>query len=143
MAKVRTMLQFINDSKKSSKYYEQAPNYLDEQTDNILGMRTVKEGTAFAGAFCNWIMEVASINEMDLVPARFISNNFQREALDSKSTSGGLFTDTNWYKIIKLKNSISKDDTVEGITHKINAILTGEEIEIEKVTDDEFFDNLF
>ncbi|MGL5316244.1 MAG: hypothetical protein ACRC92_23500 [Peptostreptococcaceae bacterium] len=139
----RTLLAFIKESAKSEKYYKEAPDYLEEQTDNILGMRTVKEGTAFAGAFCNWIMEVASVNEMDLVPARNISNNFQREALDSKSTKGGLFSETAWFKIIQLKNSVTSNDSTEDIERKIIAILNGESIEIEKKSDDSFLNDIF
>lgn len=139
----RTLLQFIKESAKSEKYYKEAPDYLEEQTNNILGMRTVKEGTAFAGAFCNWIMEVASVNDMDLVSARNISNNFQREALDSKSTEGGLFSETAWFKIIQLKKSVSANDSTDDIERKIIAILNGESIEIEKKSDDSFINNLF
>lgn len=138
-----TLLQFLRKSAKSEKYYTNAPDYLEEQTNNILGMRTVKEGTAFAGAFCNWIMEVASINDLDLVVARYISNNFQREALDSKSTSGGLFTETAWYKIIELKNSIKSDTSLDEIELKITAIFNGEDIEIEKQDNSNFIDSLY
>lgn len=131
-----TMLDMLHESKKSMKYAGaiNEQEYLDNQASTVLNMRTVKEGTAFAGAFANWIFEKARLHNLDLIAARHLGDLIQQEALDSKHTVGGKgFMDSQWYKLTYLKNSCYRDN-YNKILEKIDKILGDENYD--PVTDD-------
>lgn len=132
-----TMLDMLHESKKSMKYASKIneQDYLDNQASTVLNMRTVKEGTAFAGAFANWIFEKARVHGYDLVLARHLGDLIQQEALDSKHTTGGKgFMDSQWYKLVSLKNSCYRDNYDE-ILKKIEQIMNGTYVEPEDKDD--------
>lgn len=132
-----TMLDMLHESKKSMKYAGKIneQDYLDNQASTILNMRTVKEGTAFAGAFANWIFEKARVHGYDLVLARHLGDLIQQEALDSKHTTGGKgFMDSQWYKLVSLKNSCYRDNYDE-ILKKIEQIINNTYVEPEDKDD--------
>ena len=138
-----TMLDMLHESKKSMKYAGKIneQDYISNQQSTVLNMRTVKEGTAFAGAFANWIFEKARVHNYDMCLARHLGDLVQQEALDSKHTVGGQgFMDSQWYKITDLKNKCY-NDTYDMILEKINKILDEEPVEQNKNDydfDDEF-----
>lgn len=138
-----SMLEMLEDSPKSLKYSSaiNEEDYLDNQASTVLNMRTVKEGTAFAGSFANWLFEKARLHNYDLAIARHLGDLIQQEALDSKHTVGGKgFMDSKWYKITDLKNSCYKD-TYDVILSKINNILDEDDtptVHEEYDFDDEF-----
>lgn len=138
-----TMLEMLEESEKSLKYSGaiDEQDYINNQASTILNMRTVKEGTAFAGAFANWIFEKSRIHNYDMCLARHLGDLIQQEALDSKHTTGGKgFMDSQWYKITDLKNKCYQD-TYDMILAKVNAILDEEPAEKDKNDydfDDEF-----
>lgn len=132
-----TMLDMLHESKKSMKYASKINegDYLDNQASTVLNMRTVKEGTAFAGAFANWIFEKARVHGYDLVLARHLGDLIQQEALDSKHTTGGKgFMDSQWYKLVSLKNSCYRDNYDE-ILKKIEQIINNTYVEPEDKDD--------
>lgn len=132
-----TMLDMLHESKKSMKYAGtiNEQDYLDNQASTVLNMRTVKEGTAFAGAFANWIFEKARVHGYDLVLARHLGDLIQQEALDSKHTTGGKgFMDSQWYKLVSLKNSCYRDNYDE-ILKKIEQIMNNTYVEPEDKDD--------
>ena len=132
-----TMLDMLHESKKSMKYAGKIneQDYLDNQASTVLNMRTVKEGTAFAGAFANWIFEKARVHGYDLVLARHLGDLIQQEALDSKHTTGGKgFMDSQWYKLVSLKNSCYRDNYDE-ILKKIEQIMNNTYVEPEDKDD--------
>lgn len=138
-----SMLEMLEESEKSLKYSGaiDEQDYISNQQSTVLNMRTVKEGTAFAGAFANWIFEKARVHNYDMCLARHLGDLVQQEALDSKHTVGGQgFMDSQWYKITDLKNKCY-NDTYDMILEKINKILDEEPVEQNKNDydfDDEF-----
>lgn len=127
----RTVVDLIKESPKSMKYAGEIneQDYLDNQASTILNMRTVKEGTAFAGAFANWIFNACKNlpARPNLEFARVIGDKIQQEALDSKHTVGGKgFMDSKWYKITALKGNCYRDP-YNIILDKINKIMDEEE----------------
>lgn len=121
----------VQGKKKNEKYYLPGglteSNILDMHLQNILNMRTVNEGTATAGSFCNKIMEIASNYSLNLVESRTISDIFQRVALDSKHTGAvGGYKASDWFQIaellIKVRRGVSRDE----IRKQLLEILKGE-----------------
>lgn len=132
-----TMLDMLHESKKSMKYAGKIDeeDYLDNQASTVLNMRTVKEGTAFAGSFANWIFEKARLHGMDLVLARHLGDLIQQEALDSKHTTGGKgYQDSSWFKLVDLKNKCYRD-SYDDILRKIDSILNGTYVEEQEEND--------
>lgn len=132
-----SMLDMLHESKKSMKYADKIDeqNYLDNQASTVLNMRTVKEGTAFAGSFANWIFEKARLHGMDLVLARHLGDLIQQEALDSKHTTGGKgYQDSSWFKLVDLKNKCYRD-SYDDILRKIDSILNGTYVEEQEQND--------
>lgn len=126
-----TMLDMLHASNKSMKYAGRIneQDYLDNQASTVLNMRTVKEGTAYAGSFANWLFEKARLHGMDLVLARHLGDLIQQEALDSKHTTGGKgFQDSVWFKLVNLKNKCYRD-SYDDILRKIELILNGEYVD--------------
>ncbi|MGL5317052.1 MAG: hypothetical protein ACRC92_27580 [Peptostreptococcaceae bacterium] len=131
---MKTILDLLNEgAKKNEKYY--IPEGVTSEkveiaySSNILNMKTVKEGTANAGAFCNRIMEVACTNNIDIIESRVISDIFQRIALDSKHDgNGGSYKDSDWYQISEMMNWTKRGTSLEVIEEKLLKILTGEVI---------------
>lgn len=129
------LIDMIEESSKSKKYSTgvDLPDYLDNYLENIKNMLTVKEGTALAGGFCNWIMEVARNYNLDMVTARAISNRLQRVALDSKHTSGiSNFMELPWAKLATLRNDIDKNTNRETIRDIIDSIINEEDVDYDK-----------
>lgn len=139
---VRTYEEIFNASKKSkefSKGKSELPNYLDNHLENVRNMLTVQEGTAIAGGFCNWVMEVARNYGLDMVVARGLSNRLQRVALDSKHTTGiANYKELAWCQLAELKKRRTKYQTVEEIELIIDQIIDGEV----QANDQEFEDDI-
>lgn len=137
-----SMLEMLESSSKSMKYAEaiEEESYVENQAGTILNMRTVKEGTAFAGAFANWIFDKARNHGLDLTVARHLGNLIQQEALDSKHTTGGKgYQDAKWYKITELQYKCNKD-SFEEIMKKIEAIMNDEEVKEDKKSGNDDFE---
>lgn len=137
MSTPHSMLDMLHQSQKSMKYANKINeiDYLDNQSSTVLNMRTVKEGTAFAGSFANWIFEKARLNGLDLSIARHLGDLIQQEALDSKHTVGGKgFMDSQWYKLVNLKNTCYRD-SYDKIIEKIEAIMNNTYVEETEVDD--------
>lgn len=118
----------VEGEKKNKKYYKGGMSFDDIQSaykQNILNMRTVQEGTATAGAFCNRIMEIASNHGVNMVDARVISDIFQRIALDSKhdGVSGG-YKKLDWFRIAELLKKVKKGVTRDYIRNELLAYLS-------------------
>ncbi|MGL4358273.1 MAG: hypothetical protein ACRCSY_06215 [Cetobacterium sp.] len=99
-------------------------------------MKTVKEGTASAGAFCNRIMEIASnsCGSLDMVESRVISDIFQRIALDSKHDgNGGSYKDSDWYQIYEMMLKTKKGTSLEVIEDQLFRVLTGDVVIPQKI----------
>lgn len=124
-------LEMLRESKKSMTFA--APicveDYIDNQFQTVLNMRTVKDGTASAGAFCNWLMEVATLAHLDLEEARGICDIIQQAALDSKhnKSTGNGYTDAIWFKLVELRK---KHKNIVAIVAQMLAILAGNEEQV-------------
>lgn len=128
----------LNASKKSKKYLADLPDYMQSHIETVKNMITVKEGTATAGSFCNWIMEVARNAGLDMVTARALSNRLQRVALDSKHEGGkGSYKDLPWYKLATLCNQRRKFYSVDEIYGVIESIINEDMIELTSDDEDE------
>lgn len=140
-----TTMDMIEESKKSEKFCGTVTeqDYIDNQYSTVLNMRTVKEGTAFAGAFCNWLMEVCHLHgELDERVARRMCDLIQQTALDSKhnSATGKGYTGEVWFKITELRRTCKGLDR-ESIKERLIKILEGEsELTDENVNYDEVLD---
>lgn len=137
-----SMLDMLHQSEKSMKYADKIveQDYLDNQASTVLNMRTVKEGTAFAGSFANWIFDSVKNADGDLELARHLGDMFQQEALDSKHTTGGKgFMDSEWYKIVSLRYSCYRD-SYNIIEDKIKAILENPDTAVENDDYNDDFD---
>jgi hypothetical protein len=97
---LKEMLESPEFQKKNATYNKsETKNYLENYSQTVLNMRTVKEGTGHAGGFAIWIAEVGSIIGLNPKQTRNIANLFQREALDAKHSSGkGGYKNSIWYK---------------------------------------------
>ncbi|MGL4453683.1 MAG: hypothetical protein ACRCTZ_21195 [Sarcina sp.] len=119
---------------KNDKYYtsgRDTDNLVSEHKSNILNMRTVQEGTATAGSFCNKIMEIASNVGLNLVDTRVISDIFQRIALDSKHDgTGDGYKSSDWYKIAELFIMSRRAVTRDVMRKELLSILSGTTSEI-------------
>lgn len=126
----------LNASKKSKKYLSDLPDYMQSHIETVKNMITVKEGTATAGSFCNWIMECSRNAGLDMVTARALSNRLQRVALDSKHEGGkGSYKDLPWYKLATLNNQRRKFYSIDEIYNLIESIINEDNIELS--SDDE------
>lgn len=127
-------LEELLDTKKNKKFLEMEDNkkeFIDSYFNTVLAMRTVKEGTAEAGTFCNWIAEASrNLTYEERITARAIGNKIQRIALDAKHSTGGNYKSAKWYKISQLRNK--KFVTPEDIENIIEA---KEEVENEASVD--------
>ena len=122
-------IKMLQASKKSMKYAKEVKgeDYIDNQSSTVLNMRTVKEGTAFAGGFANWLFEISRNNGLDLITARKIGDLIQQESLDSKHTIGGNgFADSKWFKIVNLRKTSYKK-CIKEIEEEIKSILNEKE----------------
>ncbi|MGL6100325.1 MAG: hypothetical protein ACRC0G_11960 [Fusobacteriaceae bacterium] len=104
--------------KKNAKYYKPTSDLSgigEAYSSNIMNMKTVKEGTATAGSFCNKIMEIAFCSAyINVISARVISDIFQRIALDSKHNGAGTsYKDSDWFKISNLLNTVKFNSNLE------------------------------
>lgn len=121
-------LDMLRESKKSMNFAKplSVDDYIENQFETVLNMRTVKEGTGAAGSFCNWLMEVATLAKLDLKEARGICDIIQQAALDSKhnKSTGNGYTDTIWFKLTRLRFEANKKDIVT-IAEKMISILAG------------------
>lgn len=134
------IMEMLQESKKSVKFLTKRneEEILQNQLETVLNMRTVKEGTAFAGSFANWLFEIARNNHLNLTMARKLGDLIQQKALDSKHVTGGDgFRDSEWYKIVELKQTDYKSSP-EKIEEKIKKILAGEKINKIENYNDEF-----
>lgn len=128
---MKNLKDLLNEgTKKNEKYYSNGrdiDNVVSEHKSNILNMRTVQEGTATAGSFCNKIMEIASNVGLNLVETRTISDIFQRIALDSKhdGTKEG-YKSSDWYQIAQLFINTRRAMDRDTVSSELHKILTGE-----------------
>ncbi|MGL5716446.1 MAG: hypothetical protein ACRCXX_14015 [Cetobacterium sp.] len=132
---MRNLKDLLNEGKsKNEKYYvagRNMDNLVNEHKSNILNMRTVQEGTATAGSFCNKVMEIASNVGLNMVDTRVISDIFQRIALDSKHDgTGDGYKSSDWYKIAELFIMSRRAVTRDVMRKELLAILTGNTTEI-------------
>lgn len=138
---MKTILDLLSKgNKKNGKYYVgnniDVDSIKDAYSSNILNMKTVKEGTASAGAFCNRIMEIASnsCGSLDMVESRVISDIFQRIALDSKHDgNGGSYKDSDWYQIYEMMLKTKKGTSLEVIEDQLFRVLTGDVVIPQKI----------
>lgn len=119
---------------KNQIYLDGSSDWKNNYDSTVLNMKAVKEATGYAGAICNWLMEGASVLEMDIAMARSIGNKFQRAALDSKHNQGAArgFMELPWFKVVDLKTSTKKGTSALNIATSIGALLgntTKEDIE--------------
>ncbi|MGL6098566.1 MAG: hypothetical protein ACRC0G_02960 [Fusobacteriaceae bacterium] len=116
---MKNLLDLLNEgNKKNEKYYTPISNLSKIQeaySSNILNMKTVKEGTASAGSFCNKIMEIAfSYAHINVTEARTISDVFQRIALDSKHNGlGTSYKDSDWYMLAQALGDVKFNSNLE------------------------------
>ncbi|MFR4518425.1 MAG: hypothetical protein ACLT40_00500 [Fusobacterium sp.] len=143
--KAYTTIELLEKSEKSSKFINKVTetDYIDNQYSTVLNMRTVKEGTAFAGGFCNWLMEICKLHgELDERIARHICDLVQQKALDSKhnSATGQGYKAEVWYKITELRFNAKGLDR-DAIKARLEKILDGEVVISDKgVNYDEILD---
>lgn len=131
---MKNLKDLLNEgNKKNEKYYSNGrttENLINEHKSNILNMRTVQEGTATAGSFCNKVMEIASIIGLDMVSTRVISDIFQRIALDSKHDgTGDGYKSSDWYRIAELFITSRRAVTRDVLRDELYNILTGSTIQ--------------
>ncbi|MGL5714372.1 MAG: hypothetical protein ACRCYT_04795 [Cetobacterium sp.] len=126
---MKTITDLLNDGfKKNEKYYSATSEVAGIKvaySSNILNMKTVKEGTATAGSFCNKIMEIAfNSGTINVIEARTISDIFQRIALDSKHNGAGTsYKDSDWYRVSEFLNKPTRRATLEVIEETVLSIL--------------------
>jgi hypothetical protein len=141
MRNIKDLLKLAE--KKNKKHYEPSSKGTEEieqaYSSNCLNMKTVKEGTAVAGAFCNRIMEVAdNCADISMIEARTISDIFQRIALDSKHDgTGGSFKDSDWYRISEMLSKTKRNTSLEHIESELKKILCDAVTAVEVSTDDD------
>jgi len=116
--------------KKNKNYCtgEEEMDYLNNYSQTVLNMLTVKDGTGHAGSFAIWSVEIASVAGLDVPLGREIANIFQRKALDSKHIQGkGGYKESPWYKICELRYNLNYHLSFEDLKCQINDILREEE----------------
>ena len=134
-------LDMLLESKKSMNFARPISvlDYVENQFDTVLNMRTVKDGTGFAGSFCNWLMEVVTLAKLDLKEARGVCDIIQQAALDSKHNkqTGQGYKESVWFKLTQLRKDAKKKDIVFLATTMID-ILNGVESYQTLEEDDEY-----
>lgn len=130
--RVYSTKELLDESSKSQKFIKplSIEDYLKNQKETVMNMRTVSEGTGVAGSFCNHVMEAADIFGEDLVVTRKTCNDIQQAALDSKhsvATGRKGFKDTPWAQIAALFNNNKKLSKMseQGIVDEIINIMNG------------------
>lgn len=122
--------EMIENSRKKNEKFDSVKkaDFIERQFTGALNLKASKEGTGFAGAFANWLFEMARVGCLDLMTARIIGNRMQQEALDSKHDGGGDMSQTIWFKLTQLRrfrgNEFQLREEIKQILDKNNKVST-------------------
>ena len=137
----------LNDILQNEKFIKKNKNYLegnsqaykDNMLETALNMRTVKEGTAIAGAFAIWVVETASVVGADMHLAREIANKMQRASLDAKHSQGDNgYKSATWAKICEVANTIDRHSSEKDILERIISICEEKESSTSNTSNESF-----